>query len=302
MLEVLDQWCHRWLTSAISEVLFQTGYLSEVVGVKLADGREIAIKVREKSARLYAAYLVQQQVWLSGYPAPEPLVPPSPFGEGKCATAERLVPGGDVGGRRPGDAKRFAEALAWLLRVTPPPSAVRGDLAPSPPWVAWDHTEAGLWPTPDDRTEDLNLLPEPEWLDEVARRCQERLSRYSVPRVIGHGDWYAGNMRWSGNRLLVVHDWDSVVCQPEAVIVGMAAAVYPASGPPWQPATIDESQEFLSAYARAKSEVWTSIDIQACWAAGVWVRAFDAKKESVEGVISNLSEDEASGRLSRAAA
>ena len=31
--------------------------------------------------------------------------------------------------------------------------------------------------------------------------------------VIGHCDWLAGNLRWNGDALLVVHDWDSMTAR-----------------------------------------------------------------------------------------
>jgi hypothetical protein len=36
-------------------------------------------------------------------------------------------------------------------------------LALSPSWVGWDHTEPGLWPTPEDRDVDLNAYQQPQW-------------------------------------------------------------------------------------------------------------------------------------------
>src|SRR5215470_11111257 len=99
MREALGEWCERWLGSAISDVLFETGSLSAVTGVRLADSREVVVKVRRCAPRLNAAYLVQRHVWQCGYPAPEPLVPPVPAGLADCASAEQLVGGGDIGGR-----------------------------------------------------------------------------------------------------------------------------------------------------------------------------------------------------------
>ncbi len=301
MHDTLGEWCERWLGSAISEVLFETGTLSAVTGVRLADSREVVVKVRRCAPRLNAAYLVQRHVWQCGYPAPEPLVPPVPLGAAHCASAEQLAGDGDIGGGGRADAERSAEALAWLLRITPAIADV-GDLSPAPPWVAWDHAGPGLWPTPDGRPEGLSTVAGPSWLDEAGLRARERLGRYRAPRVIGHGDWHADNVRWSGTELLVVHDWDSVVYQPEAVIVGLAAAIFPAPDACWQPATIAESEEFLDAYLRAGSGPWTQDDIQAFWAATVWTRAVDAKEESADGPVMSLSQAEALDRLARAGA
>jgi hypothetical protein len=44
-----------------------------------------------------------------------------------------------------------------------------------------------------------------------------------------------------------------------------------------------ESQNLLTAYAQARGRPWTDPERQACWAAGLWVRAFNAKKERMEG-------------------
>jgi Ser/Thr protein kinase RdoA (MazF antagonist) len=299
--EALDQWCVRWLGSPVSEMLFEAGSLSAVVGVRLADGSEVVVKVRRSAPRLQAAYAVHRHVWRSGYPVPEPLVPPTPWAAAESASAERLVGGGEVGGRSPGDAARSADALAALIAITATAGDV-GDLSPSPSWVAWDHDGPGLWPCPDAGQLDLDVTAGPAWLDEAAARCRERLRRYRAPRVIGHADWHADNVRWSGDRLLVVHDWDSVVRQPEAVIAGIAAAVFPATGDSWQPASVDESEQFLTAYIRATPRAWTPEDSEAFWAASVWTLAVDAKEAVAGGSHPTLTEAEALERLSLAGA
>src|SRR5215472_5897813 len=105
MHEAVGEWCERWLGSAVSDVLFETGFLSVVTGVRLADGREVVVKLRRCEPRLNAAYRVQQHVWRRGYPAPEPLVAPVSIDPATCASAERFVSGGEPGscrwGRRP---------------------------------------------------------------------------------------------------------------------------------------------------------------------------------------------------------
>src|SRR5690242_15189795 len=89
--EGLAQWCVRWLGSAVSDTVFEAGSLSAVVGVRLTDGREVVVKARRSVPRLQAAYAVHRHVWQSGYPAPEPLVPPTPFGAAESVSAEHLV-------------------------------------------------------------------------------------------------------------------------------------------------------------------------------------------------------------------
>jgi hypothetical protein len=226
------------------------------------------------------------------------LVGPVPL-SGFAASAEALVPGDgilNVGG----DAvERYAELLARLIRMAPAPSSV-SSVEPNPPWVAWDHDRGGVWPWPDDRDVDLNDRPEPAWLDEVGRRVRRRLDQTrGWPSVMGHGDWEAQNLRWHGTTPCAVHDWDSVMCGPEAVIVGLAASVWPCGAEP-RAASVAESAAFIEAYQRAAGRRWSTAEVQASWAAGLWVYAFNTKKASIDG-MPWLEPAEADERLSRAA-
>ena len=82
--------------------------------------------------------------------------------------------------------------------------------------------------------------------------------------MVGHGDWESQNVRWRGDRPLAVHDWDSVVAQPEAVVAGLAAAVWPAVGGPSDAATVEQTEQFLAAYEQARGRPWTAAESQAC--------------------------------------
>jgi aminoglycoside phosphotransferase (APT) family kinase protein len=145
--------------------------------------------------------------------------------------------------------------------------------------VGWDHEGAELWPPPDDIEGDLNSDPGPAWLDDVAARARQALLSHAAPRVIGHGDWYSGNIEWIDRRLHAVHDWDSIVSQPEAAIAGQAAAVFSATDLPGESAGLEEVDLFLSAYAKARARRWTREEHAVAWAAGLWTLAFEAKKE-----------------------
>ena len=52
MDEGLAAWCRRWLGAEPVAVLFRAGYLSEVTGLRLADGREVVVKARPPAARM----------------------------------------------------------------------------------------------------------------------------------------------------------------------------------------------------------------------------------------------------------
>lgn len=291
----LRLWCREQLGAEPEGELFRAGYLSAVVGIHLADGRDVVVKVRPRENRLEGCFEVQRRLFQAGFPCPEPLVGPTPFLRW-AASAERYQPGGTVlprSGRKP---ELFAEALAALIAAAP----ARGEVAtldPPPPWAAWKHQGPGLWPWPDDRDIDLNAVEGPPWLDDVGAAGQLRLSDASGPLLVGHGDFYAGNLRWNEDQLYVVHDWDSVITAPETVIVGLAAAVFPATGGPAEEATVDETRDFLAAYEQFRGTAFSASEAQETWAAGLWVRAFDAKKQfATAGVIDALQEREATTR------
>ena len=293
----LDAWCDRWLGARVGEILFETGHLSRVLGIRLTDGRDVVVKVRPTADRLVACADVQRALWRAGFPCPQPLVGPVPL-DGYAANAEVLVAGGDLLDVADGAVDRYAELLARLIRLAP---SQGGRLAPNPAWVAWDHGNAGVWPPPDDRVADLNAHPESGWLDEIGERVRRRLRGIrGVPSVVGHGDWEAQNLRWRDRTPWVVHDWDSVISAPEPVVVGLAASVWPCGAQP-RAATVDESRAFIEAYQRAAGRGWSAGETGASWAAGLWVYAFNAKKASLDG-NSWLAPDEAAQRLRLAGA
>ncbi len=281
MDEELAAWCRDRLGAEPEAVLFRAGYLSEVTGLRLADGREVVVKARPPAPRLRGCLAVQAALAGAGFPCPRPLAGPAPLGR-LDATAEELVPGGDLLAPGPDAAGRFARLLAELVRLAPSPAAVP-TLRPSPPWAAWDHDHPGLWPPPDDRDGNLDDHPGPAWLDRVAAAVRARLASLRLPPVVGHADWESQNIRWREGRPLAVHDWDSAVVQPEAVVAGLAAAIWPAAGAPGQVATVEQTEQLLAAYERARGRPWTPAERQACWAAGLWVRAFNAKKQHSTG-------------------
>jgi Phosphotransferase enzyme family len=295
-MDALAVWCRRWLGAPPTAQLFEAGYLSTVTGLRLADGREVVVKVRPRMPRLAGCAVVHRALWKAGFPCPEPVVGLQPL-DGYAATAETLVPGA---GEPPPDselAALSAAALARLVELAPDPGPVPS-LAPSPSFAGWDHAGPGLWPIPEDRDVDLNAYPEPQWLARVAAAVRDHLCGHASDPVIGHGDWHPGNLCWQGPHLIAVHDWDSVICQPEPAIAGLAAATFLGIDGSAPLADVEESAAFLDAYQDARGRRWTSGDYAACWAAGLWQRAFDAKTRSLDGDPEQiLTRHEAQARL-----
>jgi hypothetical protein len=295
----LAQWCARYLGSQPVGHLFASGHLSQVAGVELADGRQVVIKIRPADPRIAGCFAVQEHLAQAGYPCPAPLAGPVQDG-GSVITAETYVPGGTQLPAASGAAP-FAQLLARLVRSAPDPSAV-SSLEPSPPWTAWDHSGKQLWPDQDDTGRDLNAYPGPIWVDDAARRVRDRLTAAAASTLIGHGDWESQNIRWTAHQPLAVHDWDSVIAQPETAIVGLAAAVWPAAGAPGEAATVPQSHDFIQSYQLAAGRQWTAQEIRDAWAAGLWVRLFNAKKDAADGGGMQLDRlaDEIADRLTLA--
>jgi hypothetical protein len=271
----LGEWCHQHLKDGLGSVLFRSGHLSEVVGVRLTSGRQVVIKVRPYHPRLTGCLAVQGHLARRGFPCPAPLTGLTRLGV-LAVTAETAIPGGQLSPKA--GAASFAALLARLIDSAPDPSRTP-TLAPSPPWTGWDHPGALLWPDVDDEGRDLNALSGPAWIDKTAQRVRDRLTMSRASVRIGHGDWESQNIAWVSGVPLAVHDWDSVIAQPEACIVGLAAAVWPATGA----ASVAQTADFIASYQMAAGRVWAQSEVQDAWAAGLWVRLFNARKDAAGG-------------------
>jgi hypothetical protein len=264
------------------EVVFERGYSSAVFGVALTDGRIVVVKVRPWRDRLMSCWQVHRELWEAGFRCPEPLRPPERM-SGLAVSFENFVAGGGEFPRGRDAAMALARVLADLVRVAPTPDSV-GPLAPDLGFLRWADAVGGRWPPASDISDDLNAVREPNWIEDYAARLQAKLTGVHLPNVIGHGDWWSENIRWFGGELLAVDDWDSLVVLPEAAIAGVAAALF-ADGA----STIDETDTFLSSYVATSGRDWTEMEVQIAWAAGLWARLFDARKETTWG--SSLSVD-----------
>ncbi|HET7017641.1 MAG TPA: phosphotransferase [Streptosporangiaceae bacterium] len=291
----LAAWCQAQLGSPPERELFRARHLTDVIGTRLADGREVVIRVREAGPRVAACTQVQRRLFESGYPCPQPLAGPAPLDDYE-ATAESYIPGGTTLPDSGRAAQPFAAALAQLVRLAPRPEEVLS-LEPAPPWTAWNHGQGALWPWPEELDLDLNLATPPSWIDAAGQAARQRLQEGKDQAVIGHGDWITDNLRWNGSRLLVAYDWDSLITDSEAVIAGLAAAIYLFPALP----TTTETREFLQAYATARGRPFSPDELQRCWAAGLWTRAYEAKQAQAAGKpVASLTQVEAHERLRQA--
>ena len=270
-----------------------------VLGLRLADGRDVVVKARVDDGRAVSCVAAQARLAERGFPCPRPLT--AVAGAGSLAVhAEEFRPGGEVlHGDSPDVAVCCAEVFARLMdeladvTVAPP--------LPNPPWVRWDHADSAVWPAIaflDSR--DQSAVP--AYVVETAQRARGRLLAAGLPCVLGYGDFEAQNLRWHGLEVWAVHDWDSLAWQPEAALAGAASGSFASDGPPML-APIESSEAFLVAYQDLRGRSFSSVELEIAWAASLWMAAYNAREEALFGappVGADALRAQAAERLARA--
>jgi len=278
------------IAARISEVCGRLGQVRDgvfyeagvglVVGVRLAAGRAVVVKVHWWNAsleRLTACLAVQTHLHEAGLPAPRPLLPVVPVGSA-LATVEELVVGDMADGRLPEVRRAMAAGFHRLIesaRSMPVPVALE---------PVWRQTspDAPLWPAPHDTRFDFAATADgAEWIDDHGRRAFERLRRSdSGAPVVGHIDWRVQNLAFDGDGIIAIYDWDSVAVGSEAVFVGNAAAVFTTDWRvphPDPPPTVDEMRAFVTDYEHARGHPFRPAEREALDAANLAMIAYAAR-------------------------
>jgi hypothetical protein len=295
----LPAWCLDHLGGEPAGVLFQLQQVSMVFGLRLTGGRDVVVKARADDGRAVSCVAAQAQLAERGFPCARPLTPVACVGS-LAVHAEEFRPDGEVlPGDSPDVAVRYAEVFARLMAelagvtVVPP--------LPNPPWVRWDHTGSGVWPAIgflDNR--DQSVVP--AYVVEVAERARGRILAADLPCVLGWADFEAQNLRWHGQQVWAVHDWDSLAWQPEAALAGAASGSFAGAGPPTL-APIESSEAFLVAYQDIRGRLFTAVEQEIAWAASLWMAAYNAREQALHGdipVSCDALQAQAAERLRRA--
>lgn len=278
--EAVHAFCRRELGAGVAEGLFFESSVGSVHGLRLEDGRHVALKAHAPSqppAFLETVSRAQRHLFHRDYPCPEPLLGPRPIGSAH-ATVEALVDRGErADGHDPAIRRLLAEALAQQVRLCEsfdgaeaiaarPFHVPSGGLYVSPPQARFDF----------DRTADGAA-----WIDRLAQRAQAVLDAAPGRMVIGHLDWSVKQCRFTEGAISAVYDWDSLAWMPEPVVVGQAAAMFPATWYMNVPlaAEPEEARHFVAEYEDARGARFSPRELQAIAAAATNVLAYCARCE-----------------------
>jgi hypothetical protein len=296
----VSRWCRDHLGAAPVQVLHRSHHMSEVLGLRLDDGRAVAIKARpDQNGRAATCVEVQRTLAEQGFPCAAPLTGVTVH-SGIVRHAEEWRPGGEMLlGHDPATAMHFARLLARMVTMAADlevggtaPGAVEPPL-PNPEWVRWD---AEYPPEPG--------LVLPEVIGDAFARIRQRMAAVWLPRVLGHADWESQNLRWHGRSPYAVHDWDSLAWMPEAALAGSACGAFASSGQPTL-APIASSAAFLRAYQEERGRRFDDEETEVAWAASLWLGLHNARAEVIRDeppVAQRAVAAQAADRLRRAGA
>jgi len=243
-----------WLGTSVTNCLFYESGMGCVFGLTLDDGRDIVLKGQPPSLRLdrlEAAQRVQAHLADHGFPAPRPILRPAAFAHG-YATAEEWRERGEYRNpHQPAVRIALARLLADIARL--------GDEVESlglrRTWLG-KHEGGTLWGRPHSSLFDFEATTAgAEWIDALAAQAQPLLWAPTGNDAVGHADWQAKHVRFDGNEPNAVYDWDSLVYDTEAIIVGSAAHSFTMHSPlcplPIAP-SLEEARAFVAAYEEAR--------------------------------------------------
>jgi hypothetical protein len=276
---LLETYLRRQLGVGISEVLFRAGRIDSVWGVRADDGSEVVVKAHRPPVDLTArkaAVDAQRLLDEAGFPCATPLSGPDVVGDLVLSVEAMLREGSPGDARDPNTRLALVMGLAEhieLLRAGPRLASGAG-LGP-----AWCRYQNGPWPTPHDSIFDFTRTPGGfEWLDRFGQQAADDLNaaRGTRETVVGHADWYSGNLRFARDRVVATFDWD-LVAAAEPVVVGLNAGAYADTGTAAGATTPDDVAAFLIDYDRARRNPFDPADQRLAAAAASWTVAYNAR-------------------------
>jgi len=278
IVAVVEGFCREHLRAGVAAYELFASSVGSVHGLRLTDGRRVVLKAHRRETDVYhlaAIQRVQGALADAGFPAPRPLLAPTPIAQG-IAVVETLI---DEGERADAHDPLIRRAVAGgLVRVIETARSI-----PRPPGlVAWRDASERLWHRPHDRRFDFaGTAHSAGWIDRLAAQARRQLDEHAAgPVVIGHGDWRVEHLRFHRGALSAVYDWDSLALGPEPAFAGAAAHAFTADwtiDTPRQVPQLEESLAFLDDYQHARAARFSHHERRVARAALVLAMAYGAR-------------------------
>ena len=282
------------LDAPVDEWLWYVRSVACVAGARLADGREVVARAFQPTVRpafLDGVVRVQDHLADAGFPAAHPLSGPleRPWGLGRVETL--LV---DPGARRLGP-ETMATSAAGLARLVELATEV------DPTGLELHPTAAGeqLYPTPHSPIFDFaKTAAGAEWIDAIAAPAKVAMEA-DDRRAVSHGDWSARNVRFMGDEIVAVYDFESLELTAESTALGVAAATWRSLGEGDDPIAPgrDEIERYLDLYDEARSQPLTPKQRRAARGMAVYSLAYTARCE--HALRPGIRDGRATARLSQ---
>ncbi|GLV60611.1 hypothetical protein KDH_74300 [Dictyobacter sp. S3.2.2.5] len=274
----IDQHVRNRLTLGVRAVLFRTGRLAAVYGLQLTNGSKIVAKVHRSADidQLGAAVTCQRLLADAHYPCPLPLDGPVEA-DGRVVLLETLLDQGEQGdAHNPATRRTIARSLAEQIHILRAVPELRAHLLTP---IAWANYSSGPWPIPHDSIFDFTTTPPGfEWLDRIAGQAATILMPRKQPDAIAHSDWVCQNLRFTEKGVSAAYDWDSLLAESEAVLVGVSAGAYTEGSRSGDDApTPEEVVGFLSDYDAHRDTPFSKQEQAAAAAAATWVLAYNSR-------------------------
>lgn len=279
--QTLTHFCSKRLGSQVTACLCLGFSVGASFGLGLADGRLVFVKVNKPSEYLDlqargAIAQVQEALASGGYPCPSVILPPSEFLNGFVTVDAFVADGEQKDAHEPRIRESMAAGLAELIARTEPYRTLPG-FKPLR-FVSQDR----LYPPPHNVLFDFEKTAAGAgWIDEIARRSRAAVFATAGKMVLGHMDWSMKNLRFEGDRIAVVYDWDSLTLVDELVAVGAAAATFPTT---WDidvkiTPSQQESCQFVMDYQLHRGKRFTAPEMFKIAGAATYAMAYTARCE-----------------------
>jgi Phosphotransferase enzyme family len=276
----LNVFCETCLGSAMAEVLFCELSVGASFGLRLGDGRRVFLKAYPPDRPrqfLRAVRRVQGYLFERGFPAPRPLAGPAHFGPGLATVDEFVDEGEHADAHDPSIRRKMAQTLARLIDLAGELPDVRG-LDKGWRWPK----KRKLWPEPHNALFDFEATAKgAECIDDVAEEAKRIVDDFDGEIVVGHADWSVDQMRFKGDEVSVVYDWDSLRLEMEIVVVGHGASHFSATWHPGvpNPPSPEETWLFVEDYEGSRGKPFSEQERKAIAAAAIYGIAYTARCE-----------------------